>query len=184
MNLLILLSLFGNFETSVSVQSFGKNACGCGVVVNENGYILTASHVINNNKLVIVNGKYKAKIIFDVPANDIAIIKIDIKTKYTKISKLNVNRALIIGNPKCSGLTYCHGNVGKTTLEKINNYTMPVTSLTSTMVIPGYSGGPVLDSNGNLLGIVIAYNKAKKTAFMVPTRTCERLLETLKLHLQ
>ncbi|SER03358.1 S1C family serine protease [Pedobacter rhizosphaerae] len=143
---------------NVNPGNFG----GTGFAVSTNGYILTNLHVVNGaDSLYVQNNKgesFKVKAVYTDSQNDIAILKISDKNfnhlstiPYTikkSISGLGESvytlgypkDDIVLGEGSVSSRT---GFVGDTTQYQV-----------SILVNPGNSGGPLLDNNGNLVGII------------------------------
>jgi S1-C subfamily serine protease len=143
---------------NVNPGNFG----GTGFAVSTNGYILTNLHVVNGaDSLYVQNNKgesFKVKAVYTDPQNDIAILKISDKNfnhlstiPYTiKKSTSGLGESvytlgypkddIVLGEGSVSSKT---GFVGDTTQYQV-----------SILVNPGNSGGPLLDNNGNLVGII------------------------------
>jgi len=141
-----------------SQNSFG----GTGFAISTNGYILTNLHIINGaDSLYVQNSKgesFKVKSVYTDPQNDIAILKISDKhfsnlssIPYTiKRNTSNIGEIVYtLGYPKDDAVlgegyvSSKNGFVGDTTQYQV-----------AISVNPGNSGGPVLDNNGNLVGII------------------------------
>lgn len=139
-------------------NSFG----GTGFAISTNGYILTNLHIINGaDSLYVQNSKgesFKVKSVYTDPQNDIAILKISDKhfinlssIPYTiKRNTSNIGEIVYtLGYPKDDAVlgegyvSSKNGFVGDTTQYQV-----------AISVNPGNSGGPVLDNNGNLVGII------------------------------
>lgn len=139
-------------------NSFG----GTGFAISTNGYILTNLHIINGaDSLYVQNSKgesFKVKSVYTDPQNDIAILKISDKhfsnlssIPYTiKRSTSSIGEMVYtLGYPKDDAVlgegyvSSKNGFVGDTTQYQV-----------AISVNPGNSGGPVLDNNGNLVGII------------------------------
>ncbi|WP_245222150.1 S1 family peptidase [Pedobacter kyungheensis] len=138
------------------------NFGGTGFAVSTNGYILTNLHVVNGaDSLFVQNSKgesFKVKSVYTDPQNDIAILKISDKhfnglstIPYTikkSLSSIGEN-VYTLGYPKDDivlgegSVSSRSGFVGDTTQYQV-----------SILVNPGNSGGPLLDNNGNLVGII------------------------------
>lgn len=143
-----------------------STAAGSGVIITEDGYILTNNHVIedaNNITIRMTDGKtYEAKVIGKDSTLDVALIKIDATglptSTFGKSSTLNVGQlAVVIGNPlgKLGG-TVTDGIISALDREiKIDGKTMTLLQ-TSAAINPGNSGGGLYDGEGNLVGIVVA----------------------------
>ncbi len=138
---------------------------GSGFIINSNGEILTNFHVINGSSQVEVTlpdqSKYKATVLVRDRINDLALIKIEPKKKLTYLNlgdsdHLQVGqKVLAIGNPFGFDGTLTTGvvsSVGRT-IEAENNHKMEGMIQTDASINSGNSGGPLLDSQGNVIGI-------------------------------
>ena len=130
---------------------------GTGCVINQNGVILTSSHVIENARNITVttySGKtYSAKILAILKnKNDLALIKIDIKEKLPLAIFGNSNdikvgqRVLTIGCPFGFKDTLTTGIVSR--IDHQRNKIQ-----TDAAINPGCSGGPLLNLKGEIIGI-------------------------------
>jgi S1-C subfamily serine protease len=138
---------------------------GSGFIINADGQILTNFHVINGSQQVEVTlpdqSKYKATILMRDRVNDLALIKIEPKKKLTYLSlgdsdHLQVGqKVLAIGNPFGFDGTLTTGVVSSLgrTIEAENNRKMEGMIQTDASINSGNSGGPLLDSQGNVIGI-------------------------------
>lgn len=138
---------------------------GSGFIINPNGEILTNFHVINGSQQVEVTltdqSKYKATILVRDRVNDLALIKIEPKKKLTYLNlgdsdRLQVGqKVLAIGNPFGFDGTLTTGVVSTLgrTIEAENNHRMEGMIQTDASINSGNSGGPLLDSQGNVIGI-------------------------------
>ena len=138
---------------------------GSGFVINANGEILTNFHVINGSQQVEVTlpdqSKYKATILVRDRVNDLALIKIEPKKKLTYLNlgdsdHLQVGqKVLAIGNPFGFDGTLTTGVVSSLgrTIEAENNHKMEGMIQTDASINSGNSGGPLLDSQGSVIGI-------------------------------
>jgi S1-C subfamily serine protease len=138
---------------------------GSGFIINGNGEILTNYHVISGSQQVEVTltdqSKYKATILVRDRVNDLALIKIEPKKKLTYLNlgdsdRLQVGqKVLAIGNPFGFDGTLTTGVVSTLgrTIEADNNHKMEGMIQTDASINSGNSGGPLLDSQGNVIGI-------------------------------
>jgi S1-C subfamily serine protease len=139
---------------------------GSGFIIDETGRILTNHHVISGSNQVEVTlpdqTKYKAEVLVRDRADDLALIKINPKKRlpFLKLGdsdKLLVGqKVLAIGNPFGLELTLTTGVVSS--LQRIiqggeNEQPMEGMIQTDAAINSGNSGGPLLDSQGNVIGI-------------------------------
>ena len=152
-----------NLNTAHKNNNSGKFS-GTGFAISSNGYIVTNYHVIEGNDSVTVqnaNGEsYRAKVIYSEPQTDIAILEIKdqafktfgaIPYAFKKAETDIGENVFTIGYPRDAMvlgpgfLTASTGFQGDTTQYQV-----------STPVNFGNSGGPLLDSKGNIIGIINA----------------------------
>jgi len=138
---------------------------GSGFVINAEGQILTNYHVISGSQQVEVTlpdqTKYKAAVLVRDRLNDLALIKIEPKHKLTYLSlgdsdHLQVGqKVLAIGNPFGLQGTLTTGVVSSVNrpIEAENNRKMEGMIQTDASINSGNSGGPLLDSQGSVIGI-------------------------------
>ena len=138
---------------------------GSGVIITDDGYIVTNNHVIEHSDEieVVLNDKrsYKAKLIGTDPTTDIALLKIDEKglpfIKYGDSDKLKVGEwVLAVGNPFNLTSTVTAGIVSaKARNINILNNKDAIESFiqTDAAVNKGNSGGALVNLNGDLVGI-------------------------------
>lgn len=132
-------------------------SCGTGCIIDKRGIILTSAHVIDVGKNVVVtmfNGQdYNAKVIKRLGENkDIALLKIDVpielKTvKFGNSEKIKVGqKVLAIGNPFGFNGTLTQGIISRIDYTKNRIQT-------DAAINPGSSGGPLLNRDGEIIGI-------------------------------
>jgi S1-C subfamily serine protease len=138
---------------------------GSGFIINADGQILTNFHVISGSQQVEVTlpdqSKYKATVLVRDRANDLALIKIEPKRKLTYLNlgdsdRLQVGqKVLAIGNPFGLQGTLTTGVVSSLgrDIDAENNRRMEGMIQTDASINSGNSGGPLLDSQGNVIGI-------------------------------
>jgi len=145
---------------------------GSGVIISDNGYIVTNNHVIDkaNEISVTLNNKrtYSAKLIGKDPNTDIAVIKIDAKDLpyivYGNSDEIKVGEwVLAVGNPYNLTSTVTAGivsakarNIGIMAGRKgddANRYPIESFIQTDAAVNPGNSGGALVNIKGELIGI-------------------------------
>jgi S1-C subfamily serine protease len=145
-----------------------SNFGGTGFAISSNGYIVTNYHVIYKADSVYVenaNGKsFKAKVFYTEPNSDIAILQvtdtafINLGTLPYTIKKSDSDigeNVYTLGYPRDAmvfGTGFLTANTGFTDDKSSDSTTYQV----SLPVNPGNSGGPLIDSRGNLIGIINA----------------------------
>ncbi|MDD7280970.1 S1C family serine protease [Floccifex sp.] len=143
-----------------------STGAGSGVIISEDGYIVTNNHVIEDaNRISVKTNEgddYEATLVGTDPQTDIAVIKVDAKdltpATFGDSSELEVGNVVVaIGNPLGElGGTVTTGIISA--LERqitVENEVMTLLQ-TDAAINPGNSGGGLFDDNGNLIGIVNA----------------------------
>ena len=167
------------FDTIVEIRStiitqsfFGQSegeARGSGVIISEDGYIVTNYHVIKNAsnlKIVSSVGKeYDATIIGSDERSDVAIVKINATgLKFSSLAdsdKLKLGQEVIaIGNPLGEGLTCCNGIISALSKDIVIDGNPMTLIQTNAAVNAGNSGGGLFNMNGDLVGVVNAKSSA------------------------
>jgi S1-C subfamily serine protease len=169
---------------------------GSGFLIDVDGHILTNYHVVQGAQTIEVTlgdlTRYKAKLIGEDTRNDIALIQID--TQSHKLTPLTLGdsrnllvgqRALAIGNPFGFSSTLTTGIVSALgrTVQTSENTFIDEAIQTDASINRGNSGGPLLDSHGQVIGINSAiYAPTGTTAgigFAIPINTARRVAEDL-----
>jgi serine protease Do len=139
-----------------------ERALGSGVIVSEDGYILTNNHVVEGADEIQValaddKTKYSAKVIGTDPQTDVAVIKVEGKNlpaiTITDSDQVSVGDVVLaIGNPFGLGQTVTMGIVSaKGRAQGIVDYEDFIQ--TDAAINPGNSGGALVDASGRLVGI-------------------------------
>ena len=160
----ILIKKIGESVVSVKAQM----SRGTGVVLTQDGYIVTCNHVLAGcNTVKIGQGEktFNAKIVGTDPYNDVALLKAE-RGEFTPIEmgdseKLNVGQyVLALANPfNRSQPTATSGMVTSvnSTIRGWRGTHMENIIATDAQLNPGFSGGPLVDVQGTLIGINTAY---------------------------
>lgn len=175
-------------------------ATGSGVIISDDGYIVTNNHVIDNAdqiEITLNNKKtYTADVIGTDPSTDLALIKIDEKNlpfiTFANSDALHIGEwVLAVGNPFNLTSTVTAGIVSaKSRSINIlksdpNNNVFPLEAFiqTDAAVNPGNSGGALVDTKGNLVGIntAIASQTGSYTgySFAVPSNIVNKVTKDL-----
>ena len=164
-------------------------SAGTGCIVTPDGLILTGSHVVENYKTIDVtthNGQtYKAQFIAQMGKNrDLALIKIEPKRPLKTVSfgdSENVKvgqRVLSIGNPFGFSNTLTQGIISR--IDYVKNRFQ-----TDAAINPGCSGGPLLNSDGEVIGISQSiYNPDQNISnigigFAIPSNDAVKFIATV-----
>jgi serine protease DegS len=139
-----------------------QSSLGSGVVVTEDGYILTNNHVIASADEILVafnNGQATtATLVGSDPETDLAVIRVN-ATGLTAIALSRADNvqvgdiALAIGNPFGIGQTVSSGIISATGRARISQSPYDDFLQTDAAINPGNSGGALIDAEGRLLGI-------------------------------
>jgi putative serine protease PepD len=139
---------------------------GAGVVYNDQGYILTDQHVVAGAKSIKVTFQdglvASAKLIGTDPSTDVGVIKVNVASSelhpltFADSDSAQVGDSVVaIGSPFSLPETVTSGIVSQTgrSIEAPNNYTIPGAIQTDAAINPGNSGGPLLNADGEVLGL-------------------------------
>lgn len=187
---------FGDRGGFQQIQPQAKQASGSGVILESDGYIVTNNHVVEgaDSITVTLNDKrtFEAKVIGTDPSTDLALIKIDAKDlPYAKIGdseNLRVGEwVLAVGNPFNLTSTVTAGIVSaKARNINILSADMKIESFiqTDAAVNPGNSGGALVNTKGELVGInaAIASQTGSFTgySFAIPVSIMSKVVADLK----
>jgi len=167
----------------------GVRSLGSGVIVRVDGYVLTNNHVIEGAEDIeatLSDGRVaKATRVGADPETDLAVLKLDIGnvTNMTMSHKrLRVGDVVLaIGNPFGHGNTVTMGIVsGLGRQLDVSAYEEFIQ--TDAAINEGNSGGALIDSNGDLVGINTAFTreqKAEGVGFAIPIGTARNVLNQL-----
>jgi S1-C subfamily serine protease len=142
---------------------------GTGVVLNKEGYIATCNHVLHGCSTVKVGigeRTYSATVVGTDQYNDVALLKIDKPANFNPIeladsSKLNTGQfVLALANPfNRQQPTATSGIITNpdATLRQWRSTAMENVIATDAKLNPGFSGGPLIDASGRMIGMNSAY---------------------------
>lgn len=183
---------------TVAIQTrtaVAAGSIGTGVIMTEDGYIVTNYHVVKNALTVTVytfdGNTYGGRTVGYDEARDIAVIKITpnggekfpVAKTASYDSVLTGDRVVAIGTPsslECAWtLTVGHVSYAKRTL-KLNDGTEHQVIQFDAAVNPGNSGGPLINDKGEVIGIVqLKIDQNDGIGFAIPVSTIEGLFEQL-----
>lgn len=176
-------------------DTFKQVGTGSGVIISDNGYIITNNHVIDNASDIEVtlhnNKVYKAKVIGTDPSTDIALLQI----KEDKLPALPIGNSdavqvgewvMAIGNPFNLDATVTAGIVsakGRNINIIDDKSAIEAFIQTDAAINPGNSGGALVNLNGELIGINTAIASPTGTyagyGFAVPANIVNKVVEDI-----
>ena len=181
-----------SMSTDTWLGQYVTQGAGSGVIISEDGYIVTNNHVIegaNSIQVTLNDGtEAEASLVATDEQTDVAVIKID-KTGLTPVtfgdsSELSVgDLAIAIGNP----LGQFAGSASEGIISGLEReITLDGQSMsliqTSASINPGNSGGGLFDQYGNLIGIVVAKSSGSEVeglGFAIPSNTVQEIAQAL-----
>ena len=179
-------------------QEYTQTSAGSGIIISDDGYILTNNHVISGADKITVyvmpeDGKseeatYDATLVASSESNDIAVLKIDAKNLTPAVfgdsDQLEIGElAVAIGNPMGS----VHGSVTagiiSATERELTIDDVTISAIqTDAAINPGNSGGGLFDSFGNLIGIVYAKSSSvsiEGIGYAIPVNDVKELIDQM-----
>ncbi len=153
----------------VQVNQGGQSGqgAGSGFILDNDGHVVTNHHVIDGASTIIVrfynDADSQAKVIGDDPNADLAILQVENVAQDTHplpmgdSSKVAVGDSVVaIGNPFALGTSMSYGIVsaiGRTIPSGFTPFNIPQAIQTDAAINPGNSGGPLINMNGEVIGI-------------------------------
>jgi serine protease DegS len=186
---------FGGGENLITPRKRVESSLGSGVIMSEQGYILTNHHVIRGADAIQVSlqdGRMvQAKVVGSDPETDVAVLKIDLKRLPVMTlghsDNLRVGDVVLaIGNPFGVGQTVTMGIVSATGRNKLGINTFENFIQTDAAINPGNSGGALIDAEGNLVGINTAiFSRSggnQGIGFAIPTSLAQSVMQEILEH--
>ena len=178
-------------------QNQERTGQGSGFIWDTEGNIVTNYHVVASASIVDVEfadgSQYSASVIGLDPNSDLAIIKVNPKGKI--LTPLNLgdstnvkvgNHTIVIGSPFGQEFSMSSGIVSaiKRTVPSQNaRFSIPNVIQTDAAINPGNSGGPLLDIEGNVIGInsqIISRSGGNQgIGFAIPINSVKKIIQTL-----
>jgi serine protease Do len=180
-------------------QKIPIKALGSGVIISNKGYILTNNHVVANADTIEVElydgTKQKAKLIGTDPSTDLAVIKIDPTPamKYAPLGDSDTLRVgewvVAIGSPRGFDWTVTAGIISakhRTGIGALGPAGYEDFIQTDAAINPGNSGGPLINLNGEVIGInsliISASQGSEGMGFAIPSNMAREISESLIKH--
>ena len=180
------------FGDQLGAQTQRSSGLGSGVIVSDNGYILTNSHVVeaaDEIEVALADARRaKARVVGADPETDLAVLKIDLP----KLPAITFGRSeqasvgdvvLAIGNSFGVGQTVTLGIVSALGRSHLGINTFENFIQTDAAINPGNSGGALIDISGNLIGINTAiYSRTGGSmgiGFAIPVSVAKQVMEQI-----
>lgn len=172
-----------------SKPKFEANFRATGFLVDGNGYLITNAHVVQNAKNLIVENKkgdqFYAEQVYSNTVTDLAILKItdssfnrvsDLPYTFTKSGAELAEPIFTLGYPR-EEVVYGEGYLS----AKSGYYGDTTSYQISISVNPGNSGGPVIDKNGEIIGIISSKEtNADGVVFAIKSKNIYSALKEIK----
>ncbi len=185
--------MFGRrFRTGPGTQERVQNSLGSGVIVSDEGVIVTNNHVIEgaDEFLVVLSDRreYAAELIMADERTDLAVLKIDIggellpALRYADTREVEVgDLVLAIGNPFGVGQTVTSGIISATARTDVGISDYAFFLQTDAAVNPGNSGGALINTRGELVGVNTAIfsrsGGSNGIGFAIPAEMVRRVVD-------
>jgi serine protease Do len=167
-----------------------RKGMGSGVIISRDGYVLTNNHVVDGAKEVVITladqKAYKGRIVGTDPQTDVAVLKIDAKESFPVSTMGNSDGLKVgdwvvaIGNPfgldhtVTAGIVSAKGRV--IGAGPYDNFIQ-----TDASINPGNSGGPLLNMQGEVIGLNTAIiAQGQGIGFAIPVNTIKPLIPQLE----
>jgi serine protease Do len=184
------------FEEFFGPMQREYSSLGSGVIIDGvRGLIVTNSHVVSRASKIMVQldnkRRYAAKVVGADPDGDLALLRIKTKNPLPQVKLGNSNELMIgesviaIGNPFGLSHTVTTGVVSALhrRVQAARNQWLDDLIQTDASINPGNSGGPLLNADGEVIGINTAiYAKAQGIGFAIPVNRLKRIVSDLARH--
>ena len=185
-------------ESILSTSDESQLGLGTGIIVTENGYILSNEHVTGSKYskcyITLENGKnYDGKVVWSDESLDLSLTKIDAKgLSYLKLgdsSTIRVGETVYaIGNPigyefrrtVTSGIISAKNRTIKISDEETKSYMSDLIQTDAT-INPGNSGGPLINPAGEVIGVnTVKISSAEGIGFAIPINVIKSIIKSYK----
>jgi S1-C subfamily serine protease len=171
----------------VALQNRQPVSYGSGVIISSTGWIITANHVVANQRNVAVKVSeklYRGAVVARDPNNDLALIKLQSQERLPSLRLQSIpptigQKIYVIGNPLKLEKSFTDGIVSRLEDNGVIQYTAPSN--------PGNSGGPLLNEDGEVIGVVSRGRREAPTGnfasgiyFAIPASKIQVLLSNMQ----
>ena len=182
---------FRDYFEGPQQRAYTRTSLGSGVIIRKDGYILTNEHVILRASKITVTLKdgrdFEAAVVGSDPTSDLAILKIETNDlpviEIAQMADLMIGETVIaIGNPFGLSHTVTTGVVSALhrSFRASDDKVFSDFIQTDASINPGNSGGPLLNIDGELIGINTAIQgNAQGIGFAIPIDRAQRIVSNL-----
>lgn len=175
-------------------REFRRSGQGSGFIVSADGFILTNNHVVQNADSVYVrtqdNREFTAQIVGTDPGTDIAVLKVEARNmpmlKLGNSDELRIGEwVMAVGSPLSESLahTVTQGIVSAKGRANIQLIDLEDFIQTDAAINPGNSGGPLLNLDGEVIGINTAIASRsggfQGIGFAIPSNIAQRVMQSI-----
>lgn len=166
---------------------------GSGIIISHNGYILTNNHVVADSSAsytaMLADGtEVSATVVYQNPQLDAAIVKID--GNYPTIATFGNSSTLHLDEPIAAIGNAYGSQANSVSIGVISGFNRHIIAnnpeggsedlqgliSTNANIAPGYSGGPLIDTAGNVIGLNVAKDTESPTSFSIPINTLRSII--------
>ena len=187
---------FDKFFERMPSRPYRSRGQGSGVIVGEDGYIITNNHVVRNAETVevVLHDKrtFKAKVVGTDPKTDLAVLKIDVGRKLTHAAFGNSDAmqvgdwVIAVGSPFGLNQTVTAGIVSAKGRDHVGITDYEDFIQTDASINPGNSGGPLVNLRGEVIGIntAIASGTGRNAGvgFAIPSNMVKHVYTAIVKH--
>ncbi|EMI5490835.1 outer membrane-stress sensor serine endopeptidase DegS [Providencia stuartii] len=186
--------VYSSSKGSFSQSGRELKSLGSGVIMSSNGYIITNKHVVDNPDQILValqdGSIFDALLVGSDALTDLAVLKIEAENlPVIPINKLRITHVgdvvLAIGNPYNIGQTVTQGIISATGRVGLSSTRRQNFLQTDASINSGNSGGALINSEGELVGInTLSFSagqgfSSEGLSFAIPTALATKIMEKL-----
>ncbi len=180
----------------ITAEESGSVYNGTGIILSEDGYIITCSHLVTKDaaiRVTLENGdSYEAVLVGQDDQSDLAVLKVEASglptAEFGNSSSLQVGAEVIaIGNPMGQVLTMTNGIISAIDRNvEYNGHSMTLLQ-TNAAINEGNSGGPLINRYGQVIGItnmkmMSYYTTVEGIGFAIPAGSAKPIVDELMEH--
>ena len=181
---------------AISVAAEEGAGGGSGFVIDRDGHIVTNAHVVDEADEIVVEflegAIVRAKLVGSDLSSDLAVLKVDVPADqlqpiaFANSDQLTVGQTVLaIGSPFRQGWTLTSGIISAVdrTIQGLTEFSIGGVIQTDASINPGNSGGPLINLDGEVIGvnsqIISAARSSAGVGFAIPSNLTQRVAESL-----